>query len=200
MPLPLLWIGGVAVGALALADARESRRNLQRERLLGRTELEHKGRAAVLHPSTWQTGGSTSVPKPGALMCCYVYGVIEHTGIYLGDGQIAELHGSGLIRAVSANRFLHGRTGSQIFVAADARHQCLAVEDAAKRGADALFQYRDYDLLGNNCHRFVWYCISGEDREVGGFSELNELVARFYGKALYWDEARWERRCFAPDA
>lgn len=190
MPLPLLWIGGAALGALAVADARESRKTLQRRRASGLTELKHTDKATVLHPSTWQSGGRKTTPTPGALMCCYVYGVIEHTGIYLGDGLIAELHGSGLIRAVSAQRFLHGRTGSHIFVAADANHECLAHEMAAERAAEALYQYREYDLLENNCHRFVWGCIGAEDREIHGFSDLNALVAKFYGKAIYWDEAR----------
>lgn len=190
MPLPLLWIGGAALGALALADARESRRRLQYQRARGQTAIEHGEKSVVLSPSTWQTGGKQSTPVPGALMCCHVFGVIEHTGIYLGDGLIAELHGSGLIRAVSAERFLHGRTGSRIFVAADANHQPLAHEMATERAAMALFQYRDYDLLENNCHRFVWHCISGDEREIKGFGELNQLVAAFYGKAIYWDEAR----------
>ncbi|QSX39494.1 lecithin retinol acyltransferase family protein [Shewanella cyperi] len=185
MALPLIWLGGAALGALALAE-REHRRKLLLERSLGRSAREPSEATTVLAPSVWQFDGPSVRPVPGAIVCCHVYGLVEHTGIWLGD-SIAELHGSGLIRAVSAKRFLHGRTGSRIFVACDHDNQPLATQACADRASEALFQFRDYDLFANNCHRFVWQCLSGEDREVKSFEAFNQLLASFYSRALYWD-------------
>ena len=36
MPLPLLWMGGAVIGAVLLADEREKRQQLERDRLLGK--------------------------------------------------------------------------------------------------------------------------------------------------------------------
>ncbi|MCL1090437.1 lecithin retinol acyltransferase family protein [Shewanella profunda] len=189
MPLPLLWIGGAAIGAVLLADEREKRQQLERDRLLGRAAkqlLTH--RAMVAAPSQWQKGFTQVMPVPGSIVCCYVFGVIEHTGIWLGDDCLVELHGSGLVRAVSIKRFLAGRTGSQIYLACSHLHQPLVAEAILNRAEQAIYQYREYDLFDNNCHRFVWACISGHEVAIKSFNELNQKLAVYFGEGIYWDE------------
>ena len=57
----------------------------------------------------------------GALMVCEIFHLFEHTGIYIGDGQIVELQGTGLIRSVSTGRFMQNRSGEELLVACDNR-------------------------------------------------------------------------------
>lgn len=188
MAWPLIWLGGAALGALALADEKSRRDRLDLDRRLGRVpDIDEEG--AGLEPSVFLKGGSRVTPEVGSVVCCHVYGVIEHTGIWLGDDVIAELHGSGLIRPVSINRFLVDRTGDSIYVACSSNHKALAVSEAATRATQAIFSYRDYDLLTNNCHRFVWQCLTGESLEIRSFEALNKRLSRLFGYTIYWDRA-----------
>lgn len=189
MPLPLLWVGGAVIGAVLLADEREQRQQLERDRLLGKApKYTAANRAMVAPPSQWQKGLKQVSPILGSIVCCYVFGVIEHTGIWLGDDCLVELHGSGLVRAVSVKRFLAGRTGSQIYLACNHQHQPLIAESVLPRAEQAIYQYREYDLFDNNCHRFVWSCISGSEGVIKGFNELNQKLAEHFNQAIYWDE------------
>ncbi|MEL4245234.1 lecithin retinol acyltransferase family protein [Shewanella xiamenensis] len=189
MPLPLLWIGGVAMGALMLADEREKRQQLERNRLLGSVPRQVSTKQAMITaPSQWQKGFKQVTPQPGSIVCCYVFGVIEHTGIWLAEDCIMELHGSGLVRAVSVKRFLAGRTGSQIFIACNHQHQPLIANTIVNRAERAIYQYREYDLFDNNCHRFVWSCLCGEERAIKSFNELNQKLAAYFRQGIYWDE------------
>lgn len=195
MPLPLLWIGGAAMGALMLADEREKRQQLECNRLLGRVPRQvNANQAMVAAPSQWQKGFKQVTPQPGSIVCCYVFGVIEHTGIWLADDCLVELHGSGLVRAVSVKRFLAGRTGSQIFIACNHLHQPLIANTIVNRAERAIYQYREYDLFDNNCHRFVWSCLCGEERAIKSFNELNQKLAAYFKQGIYWDEM-----CLAPE-
>lgn len=189
MPLPLLWLGGAAIGAAFLADERQKRLQLERDRLLGRAPKQAlANRAMLAAPSQWQKGFKQVIPEPGSIVCCYVFGVIEHTGIWLGDDCLVELHGSGLVRAVSIKRFLAGRTGSQIYLACNHQHQPLVSEAVLERAQQTIYQYREYDLFDNNCHRFVWSCISGHEISIQSFNELNQQLAAHFNQGIYWDE------------
>ncbi|MBV7315523.1 hypothetical protein [Shewanella sp. NIFS-20-20] len=130
-------------------------------------------------------------PRPvplvaGAIVCCHVFGVIEHSGIYVGDDCIVELQGTGLIRPISMARFLQGRTGEYIFVATNSIGQILVEPRAIDAAIAAIYHYRHYHLLNDNCHRFVWYCLSGQQRRVIDFDELNLLLAQRFGHAIEW--------------
>lgn len=188
MALPLLLVGG-ALGAAILADQREKRHALERQRHSGVEPQQRTGRAVGLHPSLWQSGHKQVKPKPGAIICCFVYGVIEHTGIWLDDNTLIELHGNGLIRAVSTARFLAGRTGTKIYVACNHAHQPLIDGEVLHRAELEIFSYREYDLFDNNCHRFVWSCLSGVEESLPSFNDLNKKLAQYFEQSIYWDEA-----------
>jgi hypothetical protein len=190
MALPLLWLGSAALGAILLADEREKRHQLtlNRRRGVAPKTLE-ECETAALSPSAWQTGNSKMKPQPGSIICCFVYGLIEHTGIWLDEHTLIELHGSGLVRAVSTKRFLAGRTGSKIFVACSHDHQVLVEPAMLAKAEQAIFTYREYDLFDNNCHRFVWSCLSGKEESLPSFNDLNKRLAIHFNQSLYWDEA-----------
>lgn len=187
MPLPLLWIGGAALGAVLLADEREKRQSIERQRALGLSPKKH-GKPLQLAPSLWQSSLHKVAPVPGCIVCCHVYGVIEHTGIWIEPDVIIELHGSGLVRAVSEKRFLAGRTGRKIYLACDAKHQPLSAPHSINRATQSMFQYRNYSVLDNNCHRFVWWCVSGKDAVIETFSDFNHVIGAHFNQGIYWDE------------
>ncbi|MGS0695849.1 lecithin retinol acyltransferase family protein [Shewanella sp. 0m-4] len=191
MALPLIWLGAAAVGAAIVAEEREKQKTIALKRQQGQASAKHvSGQSAILAPSLWKTGAKKVEPMPGAIVCCFVFGVIEHTGIWLGDNTLVELHGSGLVRAVSTQRFLAGRSGSRIYQACNHLHQPLIGTEVLRRAKQSIFSYREYDLFDNNCHRFVWHCLSGEERALSSFGKLNNQIGRYFSEAVYWDELK----------
>ncbi|MCL1140665.1 lecithin retinol acyltransferase family protein [Shewanella pneumatophori] len=189
MAFPLIWLGVAAVGAALVAEEKEKQKNIASKRRRGQAKSDHVfGESAELVPSLWGTDGQKVRPVPGSIVCCFVYGVIEHTGIWIGDDTLVELHGSGLVRAVSARRFLAGRSGSRIYQAGNHLHQALVGDTTLERAKQAIFSYREYDVFDNNCHRFVWQCVSGEDITVSSFGKLNNHIGSYFSQAVYWDE------------
>ncbi len=170
MALPLLWLGA---GALALLATKEYS-----------NETRIKSRIALM-PSE---GKQSVIPVDGAIVSCGIYGLFEHTGIWL-DGNIIELKGNGLIRGISTKRFLQNRSGEFIYIACDQAEQPLVAELAAKRATEQLFQYSEYHLFKNNCHKFVWQCISGEKQQLTRFSDLNSKMAAFFNSSIHWQKA-----------
>lgn len=181
MALPLIYLAGVALGGLALADAKSERDKQQRLRRYGVTLDSGIEPSAIFKPQV------NVAPKLGSIVCCYVYGVVEHTGIWIGDNSIVELHGSGLVRPVSIQRFLHDRSGSQIFIASSTQAEAFANQAAYQRSVAAIYQYRDYHLFNNNCHRFTWYCLTGQERMIDTFTEFNQLLQQRLKQVVCWD-------------
>ncbi len=99
--------------------------------------------------------------KPGAIVACDLTGgVIDHTGVYVGNGQIVELNGDGLVEKISMNKFLHNgflRTGNTIYTPTwnDELlfHPVWGIEAQKNIGLNT-----HYDLALNNCHNFVHCC------------------------------------------
>lgn len=166
MAAPLIWLGA---GLAALAIADKERRS-------------PKGSQVIHYPgeSVMQVS-----PTDGAVVCCGIYGVFDHTGIWV-DGQIIELKGNGLVRAVSPSRFLANRSGERIFVLCDAAGNAIENQRAASIALSKVFTYSEYDVLKNNCHRFCWQCISDERERVTAFTQLNQLLATHYQTRLRW--------------
>ena len=61
------------------------------------------------------------LPRPGTPLIVDLFGVVEHSGIYLGNNRVAELFGDNLLREVTLREFIEGekgewvRTGKRIF-------------------------------------------------------------------------------------
>lgn len=168
MPIPLVWIGaGIAATYAGLKLSEQAQ----------------KSAGVVGH----FPGESSRIlePQNGAVVTCGVYGIFDHSGIWV-DGEIIELNGNGLIRVISPERFIEDRSGAKIYVAADKYDQVLGSTDAAQRACDNVYQYRDYDLIKQNCHRFSWECTSGGSEKVTRFSELNEKMSDFFVSPIHW--------------
>ena len=167
MPVPLLWLGAGAIALLAGTHYRNSKRfNESNSLISGHTNLAVD-------------------PINGAIVSCGVYGLFEHTGIWV-NGNILELKGNGLIRCVSPSRFLQQRSGDYIYIACDDKHNPLIQLGAAERATSLLFSYSEYDVISNNCHKFVWHCISAENIPLTRFSKLNQKIAEHFATEIHW--------------
>ena len=192
MPLPLFWIGAAAVSALAIKSAADERKEKYQQRRTGKalhrySKFDDSGEAVALHPTDMFHSEVSVVPEFGSIVCCGIGGVFEHTGIWVGDNTIVELDGNGLIKPVSARRFLGNRSGENIFVACDSNAMPLAEPQAAQKALDQIYQYQDYHLIENNCHQFIWHCFDETREPITSFSTLSQNLAHYFGKVIYWD-------------
>lgn len=170
MPAPLLWLGAAVAGLYASNKANE--RYLKHTSVVGHFPGE----------STFRVR-----PVNGAIVSCGIFGVLDHTGIWF-NGKIIELNGDGLIRSISPSRFLQNRSGDKIYIACDNDFNVLFSESSVSYCIDNLYDYRHYDVLSNNCHRFVSEAILGVDTKVTSFSDLNEVLNQVFTTTIHWHQ------------
>jgi len=197
MALPLLWLGAAALSALAVKEMADDRENMQNKRkrdykALTLDELSEHDSPIAIYPSDILTSfdksnASKVKPQVGAIICCGLGGVLDHTGIYVGDDTIVELSGSGLVKAISTQRFLKERSGKQIYIACDSLSNPLVDENAAIKAAEQVYQYYEYNMMDNNCHRFIWRCFEAQENELTTFKTLSYKLAKYYNRIIYWD-------------
>ena len=109
------------------------------------------------------------LPVEGSIVHCSLYGV-EHTGVYVGNGKIAELLGTGEIRLINPKGFINGTNAISIYIACDNKKP-IGSKTIANRAISHIGKQRDYHILYDNCHQFASGCITGQ------FSD---------GKTLFW--------------
>lgn len=130
------------------------------------------------------TGGVLAQPPPpGTPLLVSLAWAFEHTGIYLGSGQVAELHGDGQVKSVSLTEFVNGsgdmtfsiRTGTRIFAACDGRKAIpLASACALDQARMAVERHLrpGYDCARMNCHLFTAACAVGMMPSLAFYSKL----------------------------
>ncbi len=171
MPAPLLWLGAACLGLYATNKANNS-------------YMKSTNTVRYLPGES----SKRVLPRNGSIVTCGIYGVLDHTGIWVDDG-IYELSGSGLIRTVSPERFLENRSGDSIYLACNDDYLPLAVQEVAERCKENLFQLRDYHILDNNCHQFVLEMLTGKKTEITSFSQLNDALSTLFLTSINWHEA-----------
>lgn len=98
-----------------------------------------------------------------------IYGHIEHSGIYIGEGRVVELNSKGQINQVTLEGFSNTGTGQNIFVSCNGKNS-VGSEIVAKRAMEMRGTERNYNVLLDNCHQFTSGCITGE------FENYNRLL------------------------
>ncbi len=192
MPLPLLWIGAAAVSALAVKGLADDRKSQQRKRTKGfrvqtLADLAPHDRPIAIYPTDMFDTEQKILPEVGAIVCCGVGGVLDHTGIWVGDNTIIELDGNGLVKPVSPQRFTDDRSGNGIFVACDSLGKPLHNKIAAQNAIEQIYQLRDYHLFDNNCHQFIWQCFQPNAETITTFKSLSVNIAQLFDRVVYWD-------------
>lgn len=172
MAIPLVWLGAAAAATY-----------------MG---IKHSHKITQTRGFVDSFPGDSNVPvapKNGAVVCCEVYSVLDHTGIWVDD-TIVELNGNGLVRAISAQRFLAERSGNQIFIACDEFDEPLITHKTDARAISHVYEYREYDLLKNNCHRFVWEMVTGKSASHSAgmtrFTDLNQHLSSLHDSPISW--------------
>lgn len=195
MALPLLWIGAAVLSAVSIGELNQQRKRAENERLRskdiirrGKSDTHYSG--IEKYPAESFSVATFATIQPGCLVCCGLGGVLEHTGILIDEHTIVELHGSGLVKAISPKRFLNERSGNQIYVACDSNGLAISAQAIADRASNQVFTFQKYDVIANNCHRFAWQCISGENESVTTFHQLNKLFSKKFDRKIYWD--KWD--------
>lgn len=189
MALPLI-AAGFAIGAAVL---HESNKNHYRNLELNRKNNDYSNITHTLikkSPSDNYDRGAHVTPKFGSVVSCEVFNFVDHTGIWIDKNTIIELSDNGLVKAVSTQRFLDNRSGSNMYVACDNMQQPIVISGAAERAIANVYTYREYDIINNNCHRFVNYCLTGMDSKITRFATLNENLAGLSKKTLFWDRVK----------
>ena len=197
MAFPLLLLGAAALSAFAVQELTDDRNKMHRKRKNSNKvetleKLSKHDSPVAIYPSdmllSMASGNVVKVePEIGAIVCCGLGGILDHTGIYIGDNTIVELSGNGLVKAISMNRFIAERSGKQIFIACDSLEQPLVSVSAAQKATEQVFNYYEYDVINNNCHRFIWECFTQRDSNFTTFKALNYRLAKYYNRVIYWD-------------
>ena len=168
MPLPLVWLGA---GVAAFYAGSQ----LLREQQKSKGHIKH-------FPGECQR---SVAPVNGAVVCCGIYELFQHSGIWM-DGEIIELKGNGLVRSITPERFIDDRSGNRIYVACDADMRALVTPNCADRAVSRIFEYQEYDLIDNNCHRFTLQCVLGHDCEATRFGDLNDELNNTFNTPIHW--------------
>lgn len=119
--------------------------------------------------------------KPGCILHCDLGVLLEHTGVYIGNGKIVSLNRHGHIKTETAESFFPPGTNpksSHIYVACYGKtKEVLSSKKLIKNARKKINEKTEYNVVFNNCHRFTAGCISGDfESDVISFSQLEEVI------------------------
>lgn len=120
-------------------------------------------------------------PVKGCILKCDLGVLLEHTGVYIGDGKIVGLNRHSQIKIENEHSFFPPGTNPEshrIYAACygdtDEPLMSTAVARRAKKKVD---QQTPYNVLFNNCHRFTTGCITGNfENDVVSFAQLEDVI------------------------
>lgn len=120
-------------------------------------------------------------PIKGCILKCDLGVLLEHTGIYIGDGKIVGLNRHGQIHMENEKSFFPPGTNpksNRIYTACYGNtNEPLAAKKTALRAKKKINDTTNYNVLFNNCHRFSAGCITGNfENDVVSFSQLEEII------------------------
>jgi len=192
MALPLLWLGAAAISALTVKGLSDDRKTQQKQRKYSYkaqtlSDLSENESVIATYPTDLFDTDERVKPQIGAIVCCGIGGILDHTGIWVDDDTIVEMDGQGLIKPISSKRFTAERSGENIFIACDSNANPLISDVAARRALEQIFQCHQYDMINNNCHQFLWQCFKPQDQTLTTFKELNQRIAKYFDRQIFWD-------------
>lgn len=182
------------------------------------SKITYKTTEYVKHKSltTLLTGGVFPVPpianplinkiryssthlEPGLgspVYCDLLFGLAEHSGIYIGDFDVMQLNRHGLVEVVNLLEFTDNisTTSRDIFFPLDKSNSTsIEFKDAYWRAILNEDEKIKYNVVTNNCHKFTSGCLTGD------FDQNNQLLdfmkcttEEVYGKPIEWCRWDWE--------
>lgn len=127
-------------------------------------------------------------PAVGSIVYCdLLFGLAEHSGVYMGNGQIMHLNRHGIIETVSARSFIKNTTGLSIYTSCSGTRPVGSywVADYANQFKRSI-ERRKYNVLMDNCHQFSAACLLGEPDNPMNFLWMLKDTARQKLKANSW--------------
>ena len=129
-------------------------------------------------------------PIKGSILYCDLhFGLGEHSGVYIGDNQIVHLDGSGEIEIVDPDEFLDRLDGANsaisIYVSCNDK-SAVGSNAVARRAKKMVGNYRDYNVILDNCHQFSSGCITGDFENTDNFLWALKRTARAELGANNW--------------
>lgn len=120
-------------------------------------------------------------PSPGSVIYCELLVLVEHSGIYVGDGNISNIVVDSLAMADSTVRIsapedftAKSKLGKKIYVSCDkngAVGHALVAQVAYEKGKQK--EKRFYGLVWWNCHSFSEECVRKAESRVDDESPLD---------------------------
>jgi hypothetical protein len=176
-------VGSMAVGALVGSTANASTGTIATAATIITTENVAMGFAASqLAKKSSSLMMDPIHLKPGAIVHCGLYGAIEHSGIYIGNGNIIELTGKnsgGKIQVTNFDGFTDG-TGHSTIYAACHNGRLLYSDNIKNRAIAKSGGARNYNLITENCHIFTSECITGEASTNTFFTFLELEIKKYF--------------------
>jgi len=102
-------------------------------------------------------------------------GYIEHSGIYVGNGQIANLTRCGDVTLVSPQEFMRGTTGRHIYVSSR-NGKAVGSDVVAHRALQRVSMHIKYEFALRNCHWFANECIPVRTSERSKLNSINPVA------------------------
>lgn len=148
----------------------------------------------------------TEPPEGSVLYCDLLFGVMEHSGIYIGNNKIIHLNKHGVLEIVSPEEFVSGTTAVSIYVGCI---DGIAVGTSQVKNRALNFlknnRYLDYNAILNNCHIFSSACLTGKLENSCTFLwMLKDECKKNLGVDTWrvWDYktfgARTDNDCYSP--
>lgn len=121
-------------------------------------------------------------PVIGSIVYCNLgFGFAEHSGIYVGNGEIVHLNGDGVVEKVSAKTFLarNGGLNPAITIWVSCSGATPVGSEAVGRLAVAkIGSTREYQIVLDNCHQFTSGCLTGDFENCDNFWWLLRLAVK----------------------
>jgi uncharacterized protein YycO len=129
-------------------------------------------------------------PAVGSVLYCdLAFGYMDHSGIYIGNGQIVHLAGNGNIEVVTPKQFISGGTACSIYVSCSGT-SAVGSKIVGQRAREMVGQARSYNFIMDNCHQFAAGCLTGDfDNSSNFLWMLKDQSKRTLGSDTwrYWD-------------
>ena len=91
----------------------------------------------------------------------------EHSGIYIGGGEVVSLDGDGDVVSEGLDEF-RAEEGGSIYVSCF-NGEAVGDEEVADRAEDMVGSSRRYSLVLDNCHQFASGCLTGDFENADNF-------------------------------
>ncbi|HIW33172.1 MAG TPA: lecithin retinol acyltransferase family protein [Candidatus Paenibacillus intestinavium] len=137
----------------------------------------------------------TQEPAFGAVIYTdLLFGVGDHSGIYVGNHEVVSLRGDGRIRKDSLRTFTGNLTtiNTHIYMPCDTSGYPVGSYSAGSKAIDMIGESRSYHLLVDNCHQFCAGCLHGNFENSSNFLwMLKDEFEHSQHDQITWKKWRW---------